>query len=157
MLKVKFLVSYWVTRWRSNFQLKGTFVVKWILNLPLSIEFRIVEFVNIEHEDVSIEYCIFGRTWVKILNFRWILDFWLNVDFSHQILFFFNEYWIINEKSNFCWIQNSCWTLECNIKYWICNDSVLKFLILNIEYFTYIWRAIVKCFFTLPLIQFHED
>ena len=32
----------------------------------------------------------------------------------------------------------------------------IEFLISHIE-FSYIWRAIVKCFFTLPLTQFHDD
>ena len=134
------MVTYWVSRWILNFQLKRAFVEKWILNLPLNIEFRLAEFMNIEHDEVSIEDCIFGRIWifVKILNFRWIFDFRLSVEFGHWILFFFvfffTEYWSINEKSNFCWILNSCWILKFYIKYWICDDWVLNFhyWILNI-------------------------
>ena len=138
LLKVKFFVTYWTSRWILNFQLKGAFVEKWILNLPLNIEFRLAEFMNTEHDEVSIEYCFFGRIliFVKIMNFRWILDFRLNVEFGHRILFFFSlnielsmknqffvEYRILVEFWNFIlnieFVMIGCWIFVN--EYWILN------------------------------------
>ena len=66
LLKVKFLVTYWVSRWILNFQLKAALFENWILDLPPNIEFRIAESVHIEHVKVANEYWIFVRIWIFV-------------------------------------------------------------------------------------------
>ena len=51
----------------------------------------------------------------------------LVIEYCFFFFFFFTEFWIIDEKSTFYWILNSCW---------ISYDCV-EFLLLNIEYLIY--------------------